>query len=273
MRIFKMSNSNTSSTADKIILLAFLALTTVGVVQGSVDAPWCSNSIQQETHVIDPHELPHKYHDDKNYGKTKLHQYRHRVWGGFDSPTPRRRKTVETEEAMEQQDALLVMLHQQIRGGAVEEGDSAVLLQNLDENLDYSDNPDQVRVLKHHYLNEFGHHLSVAEVLKDYSDKCIIHLVVDNVPRTFQGRDGARRAFLELFGLLPHDMSHSLEFEHIAIDHNHAQVVWKAEVTSQKKTVRGIDSFAFDENNHIVHQSVMAVSIPFDETAKENDNS
>ena len=81
------------------------------------------------------------------------------------------------------------------------------------------------------------------------------------MPRTFSGRDGARRAFVELFGLVPHDMSHCLEFEHIAIDHNHAQVVWKANV-SFNKTIRGIDSFAFDETNHIVHQSVMAVSIP-----------
>ncbi|KAL3926195.1 MAG: hypothetical protein SGARI_005682 [Bacillariaceae sp.] len=239
---------NTPTTTDKCILLGFRALTTVGVVQGNV-----------EKHLgdfIEPHELPHRYHDDRNYGKHKLHQYRHKVWG--DSPTPHKRK-LPREANTQLQDDLLVMLHQQIRGGAVNSGDSTTLLQNLEENLDYSDNAAQVRVLKHHYLNEFGHHISVSEVLSDYSESCVVHLVVNNVPR----RDGARRAFVELFGLVPHDMSHSLEFEHIAIDHNHAQVVWKANVSSTK-TIRGIDSFAFDENNHIEHQSIMAVSIQSD---------
>jgi hypothetical protein len=247
--------------------LAYLALTTVGVVQGNL-TPWfaTSTSTSSTEHFIDPHELPHKH--DTNKGKKKLQLYRHRLWG--DSPasttTRRRHVAIDEEAAAQLQDQLLMMLHQQIRGGAMEDEDSTTLalLANLENNLDYSDNRDQVRVLKHHYLNEFGHHISVAEVLKDYSENCIIHQVMDNVPRTFQGRDGARQAFVQLFNLIPHDMSHSLEFEHVAIDHNHAQVVWKAEVPSQNKIIRGIDSFAFDHENRIVHQTIMAASIPFE---------
>ena len=76
--------------------------------------------------------------------------------------------------------------------------------------------------------------------------------------------DGARHAFLQLFNVVPHDLSHQIEFEHIAIDHNHAQVVWKAHIPSQQKVIRGMDSFAFDEDNRIVHQSIMALSVPIE---------
>jgi hypothetical protein len=109
-------------------------------------------------------------------------------------------------------------------------------------------------------MNEFGHHISLHEVLKDYSDTSVIHEVIDNVPKTYKGRDGAKQAFRDMYRKIPHDTS-QFEFEHVAIDHNHAQVVWKATL-GDNKIVRGIDSFAFDENNQITNQSIMAITIP-----------
>jgi hypothetical protein len=209
-----------------------------------------------------------------------------------------------TSSASALQDELLIMLHQEIRGGAVEEttttankddddddyeddsvvkssiSDSSSRLGDLTRQLDCSDNKEQVRILQHHYQNEFGRHISLSQVLKDYSETCTVHQVIDNQPHTFHGRDGARQAFLQLFNLVPHDFlalqqqqqqqqnhyhyqgHHSIEFEHVAINHNHAQVVWKADIPSQSKVIRGMDSFAFDDNNRIVHQSNMALSVP-----------
>lgn len=268
---FTSSSSTTTSLHDKIILLGFLALTTVEVVQGRVFVP---HHHQQQ--YFGPHELPDV---GDMHGTEKLQRYRHRRWGGSNnnnnlnaSPTKTAKHQSSTTSSPDDnnilQDQLLVMLHQQIRGGAAASVDGSrddddALLQ-WDRQLDCSDSPEQVRVLKHHYLNEFGQHISLAEVLKDYSEKCTIHQVVDNVPKTFHGKDGARQAFRNVFNLVPHDLTHSIEFEHIAIDHNHAQVVWKAEVPSRNQSIRGMDSFAFDKDDRIVHQSVMALSVPTD---------
>ena len=125
--------------------------------------------------------------------------------------------------------------------------------------IDYSDNREQVKVIKHHYMNEFGKHLSLNEVMKDYSPNTVIHEVIDNVPKSYHGREGVQKAFKDLYRKIPHDTSH-MEFEHIAIDHDHAQVVWKAEIPDDDVVIRGMDSFAFDSENRITNQSTMAIS-------------
>lgn len=265
MNTCRHSNIN-MSLQDKVILLGFLALTAVEVVHCRPTAHSSSSHF-----YFSPHELPNV---DADHGVKKLHQYRHRRWGSDSASHSKKVKRQTPKQSLSGlQDELLVMLHQQIRGGAVESQDDSFNNDILGwrQQLDYSDNPDQVRVLKHHYLNEFGHHISLSEVLKDYSENCTIHLVVDNQPQTFHGRDGARQAFLQLFNLVPHDLSHHIEFEHIAIDHNHAQVVWKAEIPSQDKIIRGMDSFAFDQDNRIVHQSIMALSVPMNKDNNDYD--
>ncbi|KAG7370185.1 hypothetical protein IV203_027931 [Nitzschia inconspicua] len=255
---------STLSLQDKIILLGFFALTTVGVIQGR------AAKIPASTRYFSPHELPNG--DVK--GQKKLHQYRHQRWGGGgDAASHSSKRKDSTSVSLNIDNALqgqlLIMLHQQVRGGAAEGlDDSSIDSLDWNRKLDCSDNPDQVRVLRHHYLNEFGHHISLSQVLKDYSETCTIHHVVDNQPQTFHGQDGARQAFLQVFNMVPHDLSHQIEFEHIAIDHNHAQVVWKAEIPSENKMIRGMDSFAFDKNNRIVHQSVMALSVPMNKDAR-----
>ena len=95
--------------------------------------------------------------------------------------------------------------------------------------------------------------------MKDYSPNAVIHEVIDNIPKTYHGRDGVRKAFKDLYRKIPHDTSH-FEFEHIAIDHDHAQVVWKAAIPEKNVLIRGMDSFAFDDENRITNQSTMAIS-------------
>jgi hypothetical protein len=124
--------------------------------------------------------------------------------------------------------------------------------------IDYSDNPAQTQVIKHHYMSEFGKHISLAEVTKDYSEDVVVHEVVDNVPHTYHGKPGVRQSFRDMFYKIPHDTSH-FELEHIAINHNHAQVIWKAE-TPTHGIIRGTDSFAFDKDNRIESQTIVALS-------------
>ena len=132
--------------------------------------------------------------------------------------------------------------------------------------VDYSDNEAQSQVLWHHYLNEFGSKISLNEFLKDYSTNTVIHEVVDSVPHTYHGRQGARQAFRDMFALLPHDITH-FELEHVAVNHNHAQVVWKAETPHHY--IRGTDAFTFDEDNRIEAQSIVALSC--EENKKSSD--
>jgi hypothetical protein len=156
-----------------------------------------------------------------------------------------------------------------LRGGANGPEQNKVLFEDVFEShpfIDFSDNPAQVRVIKHHYLNQFGKHLSLHEVLKDYSEDTVIHGVIDNVPRTYHGHDGVRQAFRDMFHKIPHDTSH-FGFEHIAINHNHAQVVWKAE-TASRGAIIGTDSFAFDRDNRISHQATVAMTCDASEPEK-----
>jgi hypothetical protein len=124
--------------------------------------------------------------------------------------------------------------------------------------VDYSDNAAQTQVIKHHYMSEFGKHISLAEVTKDFSEDAVVHEVVDNVPHTYHGKSGVRQSFRDMFSKIPHDTSH-FDIEHIAINHNHAQVIWKAE-TPTHGVIRGTDSFAFDKDNRIESQTIVALS-------------
>jgi hypothetical protein len=151
----------------------------------------------------------------------------------------------------------------QLRGGAEQQQQhTPPLFEDIFEShpsIDYSDNNAQARVIKHHYMNEFGKHISMKAVMEDYSDSVVIHEVVDNVPKTYRGHEGVRRAFRDMYRKIPHDTSH-FEFEHIAIDHDHAQVVWKATIPDRDVIIQGMDSFAFDKDNRIIKQSIMAIS-------------
>jgi len=134
--------------------------------------------------------------------------------------------------------------------------------------VDYCDNPAQIEVLRHHYTNEFGaasagsSSSQETEVLKDYNEDSIIHKVVDDMPSTYRGREGAITAW--------HDLSSHLQggpcqfdLTHIKVCHNHAQVNWKAEIgsdASKHKTLFGTDSFTFDDTNHIKMQTTVALS-------------
>mmetsp|Transcript_119 Transcript_119/g.191 ORF Transcript_119/g.191 Transcript_119/m.191 type:complete len:200 (+) Transcript_119:85-684(+) len=146
-----------------------------------------------------------------------------------------------------------------LRGGSQEH--QAALFEDVFEShpsIDFSDNEAQARVIKHHYLNEFGKHLSLSEVLKDYSEDVVIHKVVDGTPATYKGRDGVRQVFRDMFHTIPHDTSH-FKFDHMAINHNHAQIVWSADTPAQG-VIRGTDSFTFDVDNRIKHQTIVALT-------------
>ena len=145
------------------------------------------------------------------------------------------------------------------------------------KSLEVSDNPVQTGVIRHHYWNEFGKHISMTEVLKDYTDDCLVHVVIDGQPNSYKGHDGIKQVFKDLYRLIPHDASH-FELEHIAINHDHAQVVWKARLgqdgdasnttddddddAGTKRYIRGTDSFAFDtqDNHRIKHQTTVALT-------------
>ena len=119
--------------------------------------------------------------------------------------------------------------------------------------IDFSDNEAQAQVIRNHYLNEFGKH-SVDLVLNDYSDDSVIHELIDNAPTTYHGKQGVRQMCRDAARFWT-----KFELEHVAINHNHAQVIWKAETPTHSKVV-GTDSFTFDKDNHITSQTIVALS-------------
>jgi len=135
------------------------------------------------------------------------------------------------------------------------------------DKVDVSDNAAQVEVLKHHYSNEFGPDGSVDELVKDYADDSVIYEVIDDKPKSYHGRSGARKAVEDMRSMLPsgttkeHNDEDKSKFDlqHIKVNHNHAQVIWKAE-TPKHTTIFGTDSFTFDEDNHIRSQTIVALS-------------
>ena len=74
----------------------------------------------------------------------------------------------------------------------------------------------------------------------------------------FETNQECVQSFRDMFSEIPHDRS-KFEMEHIAINHNHAQVIWKGE-TPAHGIIRGTDSFAFDKNNRIKSQAIVALS-------------
>ena len=142
--------------------------------------------------------------------------------------------------------------------------------------VDYCDNPAQIEVLRHHYSNEFGGTTTTGnassaqnqerEVLKDYNEDSIIHKVVDDMPSTYRGREGAITAWHDLSSQYLQGGPCQFDLTHIKVCHNHAQVNWKAEIGSDDaaaahhKTLFGTDSFTFDDKNHIKMQTTVALS-------------
>jgi hypothetical protein len=119
--------------------------------------------------------------------------------------------------------------------------------------IDYSDNDPQIQVLRHHYLNEFDDH-HIREVLKDYSSDSVIYEVLDDVPTTYRRKKGVKKMCRDILGKVK-----NIELQHIAVNRNHAQVIWKGE-TSSHTTIVGTDSFTFDENNQITTQTIVALT-------------
>jgi hypothetical protein len=149
--------------------------------------------------------------------------------------------------------------------------------------VDYSDNESQVKILQHHYLtelsvdhnNQYGKNKDwkQEELLKDYTDDTVIYQVVDGVPATYRGKRGIRRMLLQHDDCHISDPTHSngsshgnamvvdhVELEHVAVNHNHAQVVWKGQDSQSRTRIVGTDSFTFDHDNHIVKQTVVAMT-------------
>lgn len=130
----------------------------------------------------------------------------------------------------------------------------------FDSTVDYCDNTSQINILRHHYVNEFGRQEGEEEVLKDYRDDSVIHKVVDDMPSTYRGRNGAVNAWHDLSSYLQGPLTH-FDLTHISVCRNHAQVNWKAECSEPKHmTLYGTDSFTFDDTNHIIFQTTVALS-------------
>lgn len=121
--------------------------------------------------------------------------------------------------------------------------------------VDYVDNDSQLNVIRHHYLAEFEKH-QIQEVVKDYDKDATIYEVVDEIPQTYRGRSGVRLMCRDLNGKLQ-----SIELQHVAINQNHAQVVWKGETKSRcHGIIVGTDSFTFDKDNRITTQTIVALT-------------
>ncbi len=145
-----------------------------------------------------------------------------------------------------------------------------------DPPIDCSDNDVQLQVIQHHYLKEFetddedmkndpvdSQQNHIREVIKDYAPNSVIHKVLDDVPTTYRGRRGVEEMCREIYGQLK-----SIELEHVAVDHNHARVIWKGETKGPSHTtIFGRDFFTFDNQNHIVSQTIVALTQQ-DQTSK-----
>ena len=108
--------------------------------------------------------------------------------------------------------------------------------------VDYSDSLDQLHVVQEHYKNRNDN---------DYVEGSVVYELMDGVPRSYHGKDGAR--------VLLKDIPLPIEIQHINVKLNHAQVVWKAK-SSTHGTIVGTDSFTFDKDNHILLQSTVALT-------------
>lgn len=158
------------------------------------------------------------------------------------------------------QDAVHTFHHQIIGSAALDVNDIA--FDWHPENIDVSDNAKQMKVIKHHYLNELGQGISINELLKDYRDDTVIYELINDKPTTHRGLDGVSEAMKDLFVLLhtDDDKEHpKVDLQHIKVNQNHAQVIWKFE-TSHQNVVYGTESFTFDENDRIKSQSIVALS-------------
>ena len=128
------------------------------------------------------------------------------------------------------------------------------------DSVDRTDNQQQVDVLKHHYLSVLNHDISFEELKKDYRDDATIYTVMDDVPATYHGADGLRSSMNGFAAMLhAQDGKATMELQHMKIDHNHAQVTWRAE-TPHHTYIFGTDAFTFDKSNQIISQSVVALS-------------
>mmetsp|Transcript_26235 Transcript_26235/g.38401 ORF Transcript_26235/g.38401 Transcript_26235/m.38401 type:complete len:110 (-) Transcript_26235:1103-1432(-) len=105
----------------------------------------------------------------------------------------------------------------------------------------------------HHYVKEFDEH-RIREVMEDYSSDSVIYEVLDSVPKTYHGKKGVKKMCKDILGKLQ-----NIELEHIAVNHTHAQVIWRGE-TSSHATIVGTDSFTFDEKNKITSQTIVALT-------------
>jgi hypothetical protein len=119
--------------------------------------------------------------------------------------------------------------------------------------VDYSDNDQQMELIKHHFRSEFNEG-RVCEVIKDYNQDAIIYEVIDEVPRTYHGKRGIQQMCRDVLGKVQ-----NIELQHVAINRNHAQVVWKGK-TKSHATIVGTDSFTFDHNNRIAAHSIVALT-------------
>ena len=113
--------------------------------------------------------------------------------------------------------------------------------------LDYSDNAAQLETLHHHYSSAFD---TLPPIRADYRRDAVLHQVMDGVPATFRGPKHIQQC-LQNF---PRQ-----HLDHVAINHNHGQVIWRAETASHGRIV-GTDSFTFDSKNRIVEQTTVAMS-------------
>ena len=75
--------------------------------------------------------------------------------------------------------------------------------------LDYVDNEEQLQVIKHHYASEFSSSSSSMspdvverEFLEDYRNDCVVYSVLDEIPSTFHGLEGARKSCESVVSLL-----------------------------------------------------------------------
>ena len=134
--------------------------------------------------------------------------------------------------------------------------DALMTEQQKQQAVDFSDNPAQLQVIRHHYQSEFGHAKANAELLQDYRPDSVVYQVVNDQPTTYHGLEGARQSCQGIASLLNNGEP---DLQHVSVHDNHAQVVWKAE-TSNHETVMGTDSFTFDQDNHIQSQTVVALT-------------
>jgi hypothetical protein len=116
--------------------------------------------------------------------------------------------------------------------------------------LDCNDNSAQMKLLQQHYSPTYV--FDSVHWKDHYHPNVTVYQVQDTQPQTFHGHEGVQTFWEQQRATLQEQPRH---VEHMAVDHQHARVLWKA--PSHVGVVYGSDCYTFDEKNRILSQTTV----------------